>query len=694
MERSITRGRAARGEAWSARSLTCCIACWVAGPAIAQTELPPIPAIPAIPQTTTTTAQPVTPANTAAVIQGITGQQDKSGGGGGKDDEVELPSFSEVRVSEFLTVDLIAQNEDIRTVLQKLAVQSRRNIVPSLNVRNRVTCTVYGAAFYDALDALLTANGLGYLEKGDFIYVYTALELAAIKNEERRRESRRINLDYLRPDDAKRFADSIRSEKGVIEVTTDESGGSGGGGGGGGNQNADAAAGVYTPDKDEFSVYAALIVHDYPENIAEIEELIKTLDTKPAQVLLESTIMSASLEEANGFGVDFAVLKEVQFTDFFNFPDSFNPIDFKGDIDGPPQASDPVTRDQRDFVASTPGNTGLGRATIRGGYVQDDIGVFIRALDEVSDVTLLSNPKVLTLNRQRARVLVGTRVGYLETSVVENQVLQTVKFIDTGIELDIRPFVLRDNVIRLELAPKVSDVDFRTVTGAGGQSQQIPDENLQTVNTNVQVPAGYTAVLGGLFREDIQRDRSQVPVVGDIPILGAAFQGRDDITQRSEIIFMIKPTIMQDNILITQGDRANEWGRALLVGSREGLLPWSRERQSARLNLDAERQAAEGDINAALWSVRRSLSLNPIQPDAVRIREKLVSSPTVWPSRSFLDQIIAGEAGENVSVRQPPAAAPAPAAPPALAPPPPVFDEPEAELEPPSDPEPESVDQP
>ncbi|MHC4614491.1 MAG: type II secretion system protein GspD, partial [Planctomycetota bacterium] len=145
-------------------------------------------------------------------------------------------------------------------------------------------------------------------------------------------------------------------------------------------------------------------------------------------------------------------------------------------------------------------------------------------------MTLLSNPKILTLNRQRAKVFVGVKVGYLETTVVENQVLQTVKFIDSGIILDIRPYILRDGRIRLELSPKVSDVVFRQVEGQDGVVQQIPDERIQTVSTDVLVPAGYTAVIGGLFREDTTRSRKQVPLLGDIPLAGAAFRGHDDST--------------------------------------------------------------------------------------------------------------------------------------------------------------------
>lgn len=589
--------------------------------------------------------------------------------------ETDLPSYSEVRVSEFMTVDLIVQNDDIRNVFQKLAVQARRNIVPSANVTRRVTCTVYSAPFYDALDALLNANGLGYIERGEFIYVFTAQEMALVKTDVEKRLTKTIHLNYLRPDDAQRFAKGLLSKEGWIEATRDRAAGDSA------QQPVDPGAtatmstnqeqavsgdgSIYSPEEDEYALIAAVVVHDYAENIAEVEELLKNLDQKPTQVLIEATIVQTSLTEQNAFGVDFALLSEVQFTEFFGFPSSFEPLDFFRKDRTPLEPADgpSTTRENKNFVASTPGNTGLGPATVRGAIIAGDAAVFIRALDQVTDVTLLSNPKVLALNRQRARVLVGTRVGYLETTTVENQVMQSIKYLDTGIELDMRPFILQDNTVRLELAPKVSAATFRTVAAPGVGSQQIPDEQLQTVNTNVQIPEGFTAVLGGLFREDTSRSRSQVPVLGDIPVVGAAFQGRDDMLDRVEIMFLIKPTVMHDKIVIDQGREAEAWRETVRVGSREGLLPWSRERQSARLNLDAERRLSEGDVDGALWCLRRSLELHPVQPDAVRMRDSLANSPQAWPERSLLERIVQAEAAsDNETDAEEPGAAESPAA--------------------------------
>jgi hypothetical protein len=164
----------------------------------------------------------------------------------------------------------------------------------------------------------------------------------------------------------------------------------------------------------------------------------------------------------------------------------------------------------------------------------------------------------------------------------------------------------------------------------------IPDEITQEVTTNVMVPDGSTIVLGGLFREQTRLVRRQVPVFGDIPLIGTAFRGFDDATERSEIIFLITPSIVSDKRLIEEGELAIGHMERVRTGSRSALLPWSRDRQTSSLNVEAQRLADDGDTDKALWTIRRSLELNPNQPEAIRLREQLTGERASYPHRSFL----------------------------------------------------------
>ena len=553
---------------------------------------------------------------------------------------------SEVVVSEFMTVDIVAQNDYVTNVLQKLAIQARRNIVPSPAVERLVSANIYGVPFDEALTGLLEPNGLGSMERGEIIFIYTTEELQELQVGGYGAVTKMIHLNYMRAADARDYVKGMLSAQGSIEVTKDFPDGESGGGeaaaataGAIGGQTTDSAD-FYSPNEDEYDLRNAIIVHDVPERIERIEEVLKEVDTRPIQVLIEASIVQTSLTEDNAFGIDFAVLGSQNFVDFFQPPIGGNPLDFLETVDPTTGLTVPVTLpNDRGYALGNPGATGLGDATIRLGYV-GDVGVFLRALDQVTDVTLLSNPKVMTLNRQRTKVFVGERVGYFETTTVENQVNQTVKFLDAGIILDVRPFVLSDGRVRLELSPKVSQVAFRNMTGPDGVTQQIPDEKVQTVTADVLIPDGHTAVLGGLFREDTERSRDQVPFFGDLPLIGALFQGRDEGLRQTEVIFLIKPTVLHDDAVIAAGLAGEEFREDVRVGSRQGLLFWSRERQSARLNLEAERHLLAGDVEQARSKLRRSLGMFPGQPGVVRALERLDRRQLWIRDLSYLNSLV------------------------------------------------------
>ncbi len=551
------------------------------------------------------------------------------------DDELMEALADDVSVDENMIVELHVQDEDLANVLQMLSIQSQRNIVSSRNVAATVTANLYGVTFYEALDAILHVNGYGYVEQGNFIYVYTLEEMATIEQAARLRVAEAIHLNFLNAIDAAEFVTPLLSEGGFIKTN---------------GRTAEFSVGGDTPvGADDYANGAMLVVFDYPENIDEIQRLINEIDTRPAQVLVEATIVQTTLNEANAFGVDFSIVSDLNIGDFLNTGGVLGPVD--GLLGGVGQRFQngsttsvgvPGDDGRGGAIQSTPGNTS-GPSTLKLGIVRDDISVFVRMLDEVSDTTILSSPKILALNRQASRVLVGRKVGYLSTTSTETSTTQTVEFLDTGTQLYFRPFVSDDNMIRMELKPQVSEAIIRNQTDATGAAVTIPDEITNEIVTNVIVPDGHTIVLGGLFRESTSAARRQVPVLGDLPVIGAAFRGHEDETQRSEIIFLIKPSIMADDVLIAQGGRGEDYVRRVRAGSREGLLPWSRERQSSQLLVEAEQLAAEGKIDRALHCVRRALEHNPFQPDAIAMRERLMNEQAVWPTRSLIHDVVENE---------------------------------------------------
>ncbi len=534
-----------------------------------------------------------------------------------------------VEVNEYDLVDLHVNNEDLGAVLQLLSIQSQRNIISSNSVQAAVTADLYGVTFYEALDAILHVNGFGYIEKGNFIYVYTREELEEFERLSRKPISRVINLDYLNSVDAAEFAKGLLSETGSIASSADS----------GNFQITDG-----TPTGGEsYANSATLVIRDFEENVEEIVGLISELDTKPAQVLVEATILQTTLNEANAFGVDFSIISDLNFNDFLGSGGPLSVVD--GLVNGLSKdaaGSDvPAAGADGDGIGigSNIGNV-AGASTLKVGIVSDDVSVFLRVLDQVTDVTVVSNPKLLTLNRQPARVLVGTRVGYLNTTTTETSTTQTVEFLDVGTQLSVRPFVAKNGTIRLELRPQVSNFALRQITDNSGATLTIPDEDTTEMNTNVMLQDGETAVLGGLFTESTTSTRRQVPVLGDIPIIGQAFRGNDDETRRSEIIFMITPSIVNDRMIADAGAMGVDYIDATRVGARKSLLPFSRERRVGQLLIQAREFADAGNTERALFLVDRALTLSPMSPDARMMRSELTNTSERMPSRSIINGML------------------------------------------------------
>ena len=121
--------------------------------------------------------------------------------------------------------------------------------------------------------------------------------------------------------------------------------------------------------------------------------------------------------------------------------------------------------------------------------------MFLRALDEVSDTTIIARPKVMCPNRQKAEILVGRRVAYLSTTQTETTTTQTVEYLDTGIHLVFRPYISPDKMARLEPIHVRPSAQQRTVADVNGNPVSIPDEVTSEVFTNIRVRDGETPFL-------------------------------------------------------------------------------------------------------------------------------------------------------------------------------------------------------
>jgi len=520
-------------------------------------------------------------------------------------------------VAETFTVQF--QDTDILQALQMLSMQGRRNIVAAKGVSGTVTANLFDVTVMEALDVLLRANDLRMEEAGNFIYVYTRDEWEEISRSRMKKASRNFPLEYLNAKDAGEFIAPLLSEAGKVSFVGDVEKGF---------QPSSTDGG-----SDSWAFQGMLVVSDFPENLKSIETLLTEIDTPPAQVVVESTIVSSKVDQKDGFGVDVSVIGNLDVADLTNPLSGANDL-FTGDVGNDGQVANSV-------------NTAVAgwdrESTLRVGVVSDDVSVFLRMLDSVTDTTVLARPRVMALNRQRAQILIGRRVGYLTSTTTQTSTTQSVEFLDSGIKLIFRPFISSDGSIRMELAPSLSDAKIENLTDSQGSELPVPNEDTSEIVTNVRVKSGQTLVLGGLFKEDTKIERRQVPGLGDVPILGNAFKGYDDQLKREEIIFLVTPTIVKDDVAKVWADEAEQFASAVRIGSREGLLPWSRDSLTTAQNQQAIDALAKGDRDLAMHHIENSLRLSHNQPEIIRMREELRSGGSAAQAdyeRSMLQRMI------------------------------------------------------
>ncbi|HRS09644.1 MAG TPA: secretin N-terminal domain-containing protein [Sedimentisphaerales bacterium] len=479
---------------------------------------------------------------------------------------------------------------DVRDGLRLLAKLCRKNIVPSASVTGPLNCPeLRDVTFEQALAAML-GDKFVPVQDGNLIHIRTKEEHKKIKEDPERMIHKVITLYYTTAEEAEKLIRPVLSASAQItktqaaeeKISSASSTGSGGGslsGGGGGDNTA-------TNDM--------IVIFDFPENIEKAESVIAQIDIRPKQVLVEATILAARLTEQTQFGVDWNLLSGVAVTGF--------PANIVGGQGTPWETSG----------FRVPNAAG----GLRVGFSSDNVQAIITALEEVTDTTLLANPKILAVNKQEGSVLIGKKLGYLDqTTQTQTSTTQSVAFLNTGTQLIFRPYIGSDGYIRMDIYPKDSDGSLN--------AQGIPDETTTELRTNVIVKDGETVILGGLFRDSITATRAQVPLLGSLPIIGAVFRGTDDTSLREEVIILLTPHIIEEPSEVGGADRADDI-RLKMDGAKHNLQGLDRARMAEDAYARAAKYYLEGDVDSAVYNVKVALMMRPTYLEALRLRERII----------------------------------------------------------------------
>ncbi|MCA9013807.1 MAG: hypothetical protein KDA77_00620, partial [Planctomycetaceae bacterium] len=414
------------------------------------------------------------------------------------------------------TFSLQIQDAEIMQVLDMLGELAGLNILTGQGVTGTITANLKNVTPTQALQAILRSRDLTSEKEGDFVYVMTPAQLEQKRKSNRKVVTKLYTPFYVSAKELQTLITPILTENiGIVSLTTPSEVGI--------SPDETSAGG------DSFAQTDAILVRDYPDILEEVDRLLETMDVPPMQVVIEAMIISVKLNDDMRFGVNFAMLSG----------DNKNLI-----VDGNGQ----VLNNSSGFPGS--GNssivppTGQFLADVAGlkyGFLHGDISGFIEALEDISETNLIASPQLRALNKQKAELIIGDRISYSTVTQNGTTSIQNVNFLDSGIVMNLRPFITPDGQIRMEIHPERSSATINPRTN-------LPDLQTTEVTTNVMVRDGNTVVIGGLIEERASDAKKQVPLLGAIPVIGNAFREKREILERTELIVLITPRIMQPEL--------------------------------------------------------------------------------------------------------------------------------------------------
>jgi general secretion pathway protein D len=259
----------------------------------------------------------------------------------------------------------------------------------------------------------------------------------------------------------------------------------------------------------------SLVIRTAPPNFPVLQETIDGLDVRPPEVLLEVLIVEVTLDRATQYGVNWQLFDTKN-----NVTAGFGPQSFTDSALSAAQ--------------------GLGLRVIH--LARVDVRAILQALSTRNNVHVLSTPRVLALNNEQARILVGSEVPFNSTTQTGLNVVvaQTVEFRKVGTQLTIIPTVNQDGYVTFRILQEVSALTNQTIQAA----LNAPVISTREAETSAIVKSGNTVIIGGLIGESRQLTQSGVPILQDIPLLGGLFRSRATDRSRTELAIFVTPHVV------------------------------------------------------------------------------------------------------------------------------------------------------
>lgn len=428
----------------------------------------------------------------------------------------EVATEKSVLEKEGKLISINFQDIPVRNVLQLIADYNEFNLVVSDSVAGSLTLRLDGVPWQQVLDIILQVKGLDKRVDGNVILVapkaeldlreQQALEKSRLEEELGELKSEIIKINFAKATD---IADMIGGE-GALSMLSDR--------------------GSITIDERTNS----LLIRELEENIAVIRGIIESLDIPVKQVQIEARIVTVTEGNLDELGVRWGVSSTngsftVGGSIEGNHPSAITPYD--GD-------SSSVIDDYLNvnLAATSPNASSIAFQVAKLGS-DTLLDLELSALQQESKAEIISSPRLITTNKKPAYIEQGTEIPYLESS---SSGATSVAFKKAVLSLKVTPQITPDNRLVLDLSV-TQDRPGQVVKTGTGEAVAI---DTQRIGTQVLVNNGETVVLGGIFQHSVSSTVDKVPLLGDLPLLGALFRRSYENVGKSELLIFVTPKVV------------------------------------------------------------------------------------------------------------------------------------------------------
>ena len=406
------------------------------------------------------------------------------------------------------TISLDMQEADLHDVLRLIADVVGVNIIAGADVQGKVTTRLENVPWDEALDAVLSINGMGQERSGNVIRIaplehFVKEREARLREQEAQRQiqptfTQVITISYANAAALQPSLEKLLSDRGSLAVDTRTN---------------------------------TIIVNDTRAAISTITDLVATLDRATPQIMIESRIVESSRNFLRELGVQLAGRAEEKTS--ASFPSA---VSIFG---GGSRAGSDVPGN---FILDLPAQVGVGAggslgisfASVGGSFLD----VHLSALESSGRGKVISRPRIATLDNTEALIQSGRRIPFETTS--ENQGTQT-QFADASISLRVTPHVTPHGFINMKIAASRNAADFTNTSRDG-----VPTIITREATTEILVRDGDTVVIGGLYTHDMSTSQNGVPFLSKIPGLGWLFRKTRNRDTTDELLFFITPRIIRE----------------------------------------------------------------------------------------------------------------------------------------------------